>query len=52
MVERDKLATPFESWREGLLNLADALESVDRTEIMVARLDATAQMPNRQKWFE
>jgi hypothetical protein len=43
MIERDTLVTPFESWREGLLNLADALDSAERTEIMVARLDATAQ---------
>jgi hypothetical protein len=43
MVEQDTLVAPFETWREGLLHLADALDSVDRTEIVVARLDATAQ---------
>jgi hypothetical protein len=43
MVEQDRLVTPFESWGEGLFNLADALDSVDRTEILIARLDATAQ---------
>jgi hypothetical protein len=43
MAAEDTLVTPFESWGEGLLHLADALDSVDRTEILVARLDATAQ---------
>jgi hypothetical protein len=40
---QDALIIPFESWRVGLLNLADALGSVERIEIIVARLEATAK---------
>jgi len=43
MVAQETLITPFESWHEGLLNLADALDSADRTEVMIARLEATAR---------
>jgi hypothetical protein len=44
MTTPDKLQRPFETWQEGLLNLADSLTSPDRTNIAVSRLEATAQV--------
>lgn len=44
MTAPNSLQRPFETWREGLLNLADSLASSDRIVIAVARLEATAQV--------
>ena len=43
MSTMDALIPPFESWQDGLLELADALGNAERIEVMVARLEATAQ---------
>ncbi|WP_316191873.1 MULTISPECIES: hypothetical protein [unclassified Bradyrhizobium] len=39
----ETLPLPFQSWREGLLGLADGLRDPTRERIIVARLEATAK---------